>query len=79
MCIKHVKKCLLIINSLWNNLVEFGGSKVDILMISETNIEEIFSLSQFKIGSFNSYFDLARTVVEGLLSYLSGNIYQQSS
>ena len=59
--------------------VEFGGSKVDILIISETKIEEIFSLSQFKIGSFNSYFDMAGTVVEGLFSYLSGNIYQQSS
>ena len=49
MYIKHVKKCLSIINSLWNNLVEFGGSKVDILMISETKIEEIFSLSIFSL------------------------------
>ena len=47
------------INSLRNKfefLVEFVKGKVDILMISEANINESFPLGQFKINGFNTPF-----------------------
>ena len=66
MRIKHVNKLIIAhlnINSLRNKfefLVEFIRGKVDILMISETKIDESFPLGQFKINSFNALFRLYR-------------------
>ena len=62
MCIKHVNKLIIAhlnINSLRSKfefLVEFIRGKVDILMISETKIDESFPLGQFKINGFNASF-----------------------
>ena len=67
MCIKHVNKLIIThlnINSLTNKfefLVEFIRGKVDILMISETKIDESFPLGQFKINGFNAPFRLDRS------------------
>ena len=58
MRIKHVNKLIIVhlnINSLRNKfefLVEFIRGKVDILMISETKIDESFPLGQFKVLRF---------------------------
>ena len=64
MRIKHVNKLIIAhlnINSLRNKfefLVEFIRGKVDILMISETKIDESFPLGQFKINGSNALFRL---------------------
>ena len=64
MRIKHVNK--LIITHLNNNslrnkfkfLEELIRGKIDILMVSETKIDESFHLGQFKINGFNVSFKL---------------------
>ena len=64
MRIKHANKLVIVhlnINSLGNKfefLVEFITGKVDILMISETKIDESFPLGKFKINGFNAPFRL---------------------
>ena len=66
MRIKHVSKLIfahLNINSLSNKfelLIEFIRGKVDILMISETKVDERFPYCQFKINGFNEPFRLDR-------------------
>ena len=66
MRINHVNKLVidhLNINSLrkkFEFLVEFIRGKVDILMISETKIDESFPLGQFNINGFNAPFRLDR-------------------
>ena len=66
MRIKHVNKLIIAhlnINSLRNKfefLVEFIRGKVDILMISETTVDESFPLGQFKVNGFNAPFRLDR-------------------
>ena len=65
-CIKQVNKRILAhlnINSLI--FVEFVKDKVDILMISETKIEESLLLGQFKINGFNTPCRLARNRSSG--------------
>ena len=58
MRIKHANKLVIVhlnINSLRNKfefLVEFIRGKVDILIISETKIDENFPLGQFKVLEF---------------------------
>ena len=52
MRIKHANK--LIITHL--NINSLRNSKVDILMISETKIDQGFPLGQFKINGFNAPF-----------------------
>ena len=64
MRIKHVNKIIighLNINSLRNKfefLFEVIRGKVDILMISETKIDESFPLCQFRVNGFNAPFRL---------------------
>ena len=71
MRIKHVNKLIIAhlnINSsrnIFEFLVEFIGSKVDILMISETKIDESFPLGQFKVNGFNAPFRLDRNINGG--------------
>ena len=66
MRIKRVNKLIIAhlnINSLKNKfefLVEFIRGKVDILMISETTVDESFPLGQFKVYGFNAPFRLDR-------------------
>ena len=61
MRIKHVNKLIMTyrnINSFRNKFeffVEFIKGKVDILMISETKIDESFTLGQFNINDFNTW------------------------
>ena len=63
MRITHVNKLIIAhlnIHSLRNKfefLVEFIMVKVDILMISEIEIDESFPLGQFKINAFNAPFN----------------------
>ena len=82
MRIKHVNKLIfahLNINSLRNKfefLVEFARGKVDILMISETKIDESFPLGQFKVNGFNKPFRLDRNIKGGGIMLLYGKIYQ---
>ena len=58
---KHVNKRIIAhlnINSLRNKfglLAEFTRGKVDILMISETKIDETFPLGQFKINGIQAW------------------------
>ena len=67
MRMKHVNKLIIAhlnINSLRNKfefVVEFIRGKVDILMISEKNIDESFPLGQFKINGFSAPFRLDRS------------------
>ena len=71
MRIKHVNKIIighLNINSLRNKfefLFEVTRGKVDILMISETKIDESFPLGQFKVNGFNAPFRLDRNINGG--------------
>ena len=81
MSIKHVKKLInahLNINSLRNKfefLVEIIRGKVDILMISETKIDESFPLGQFKINDFNAPFRLDRNSNGGgIMLFVPGDI-----
>ena len=81
MSIKHVKKLIIThlnINSLRNKfefLVEFIRGKVDILMISETKIDESFTLGQFKINGFNAPFRLDRNSNGGgIMLFVPGDI-----
>ena len=82
MRIKHVNKLIIAhlnINSLRNKsefLVEFTRGKVDILMISETKIDESFPLGQFKVNGFNKPFRLDRNIKGGGIMLLYGKIYQ---
>ena len=46
-------------------LVEFTRGKVDVLMISETKIDEGFFLGQFKVNGFNAPFRLNRNINGG--------------
>ena len=46
-------------------LVKFIRGKVDILMISETKIDESFPLGQFKVNGFNAPFRLDRNINGG--------------
>ena len=68
MRINHVNKLIIAklnINSLRNKfefLVEFIRGKVDILMISETKIDESFPLGQLKVNGFNAPFRLDRNI-----------------
>ena len=68
MHIKHVNKLIIThlnINSLRNKfefLVEFIRGKVDILMVSETKIDESFPLGQLKVNGFNAPFRLDRNI-----------------
>ena len=48
-----------------NSVCEFIRGKVDILMISETRIEESFSLGQFKVNGFNAAFRLDCNINSG--------------
>ena len=67
MRMKHVNKLIIAhlnINSLRNKfefVVEFIRGKVDILMISEKNIDESFPLGQFKVNGFSAPFRLDRS------------------
>ena len=71
MRIKHVNKLIIAhlnINSLRNKfefLVEFTRGKIDILMISETKIDESFPLGQFKVNDFDAPFRLDRIINGG--------------
>ena len=66
MRIKHVNKLIIAhlnINSLRNKfefLFELIRDKIDILMISETKIDESFPLGQFGVNGFNAPFRLTR-------------------
>ena len=62
MRMKHVNKLIIAhLNKInFEFLSEFIRSKADILMISETKIDEIFPLGQFKVNGFNAPFRLDR-------------------
>ena len=83
MRMKHVNKLIIAhlnINSLRNKfefVVEFIRGKVDILMISEKNIDESFPLGQFKINGFSAPFRLDRSSNGGgiMLFEIWGKIY----
>ena len=81
MRIKHVNKLIIAhlnINSLRNKfefLVEFIRGKVDILMISETKIDESFPLGQFNVNGFNAPFRLDRNSNgEGIMFFVREGI-----
>ena len=67
----HVNKLIIAhlnINSLRNKfefLVEFTWGKIDILMISETKIDESLPLGQFKVNDFDAPFRLDRIINGG--------------
>ena len=44
---------LTFLRNIFEFLVEFVRGRVDILMISETKLDESFSLGKFKINGFN--------------------------
>ena len=56
------------INSVKNkfeSLVRFVGNNLDILMVSETKIEDTFPESQLSIDGFSKLFRLDRTAKDG--------------
>ena len=81
MRIKHVNKLIIAhfnINSLRNKfsfLDDFIRGKADILMISETKINERFPLGQFEINGFNALFRCNRNSnSEGIILFVQEDI-----
>ena len=72
----HRHKLELRLRNKFEFLVEFIRNKGDILMISETKIDESFPLGQFTINGFNAPFRLNAIVMVEVLCFLCGKIYQ---
>ena len=56
------------IRNKFESLVSFVGNNLDILMVTETKIDDTFPESQFLIESFSKPFRLDRTAKGGIIS-----------
>ena len=76
MRIKHVNKLIIVhlnINSLRNKfefLVEFTRGKVEILIISETKIDESFPLGQFEVNGLMHHSGSIKILMVEVLCFL---------